>query len=357
MYGFQEYQEQITPEELLQIIPQEKIFEIIFGPIDLSKRYISPFRKDKRADCRFEYTEQGKLMFVDFGDTDSRTHRTCFGAIIDYNRGLTLSQAVTYILEYYKVENPRELLPSYSALNAQVNTFTPGSFKSKASITYNKRSYNKYDTLYWSSFYIKIEHLIEDNVFASSKFVVQTSKKRMVFTPFKYCYVIDFLDAVKVYQPYSSNFKWFTNCDEDHIGNIDNLPKSGQQLIIAKSYKDHRVLRNTLNLTNVIWFQNEGCVPSIDTLKNLVDRFQFITIFFDNDETGIKAAIKLFKIFSSIRLGCANIFILPSKLDRLGNEIWKDPGSFISKEGRKDFIAIIEELKLIINGKDTRDHT
>ena len=165
--------------------------------------------------------------------------------------------------------------------------------------------------------------------------------------------MFDFVDKIKIYQPYGGKYKWITNCDEDNIGNFDNLPPTGRELIIQKSYKDHRVLRNLEWGLNVIWFQNEGCVPSMDILVNLTQRFEYITIFFDNDEDGMKAAQKLCDIFNMIRESCARTVFLPKrrKHKQLYGDYLKDPGAFINKEGKQDFIKTLKQIG--INGKNT----
>src|SRR4029077_4179226 len=87
---------------------------------------------------------------------------------------------------------------------------------------------------------------------------------------------------------------------ENDVGNYNNLPPEGELLIITKSYKDHRVLRN-VGYNNVIWFQNEGCIPDRWILNNLVRRFKRIIVLFDSDYSGTMAAIKLCNILNVIR--------------------------------------------------------
>lgn len=350
MYGYEEYIE-IAPEQLLQKITQQEIFEFILkAPFSFSARYCSPFRDDLKPDCRFEERADGTILFVDFGErllNPSKTHRSAFGMVMDAFK-VTLSGAVRILCtEFGLSTNPKDYQDILKV------GYTGHGKPSGTEMTYLKKPFVKIDKIFWSQFYIKTDHLIEDNTFASNKFTVNGEKGFKIINVYRYCYVIDFIDKIKVYQPYSEKYRFITNCNENNIGNFDNLPDTGEELIIQKSYKDHRVLRNMDMSLNVIWFQNEGCVPDIDILKNIVSRFRLITIFFDNDEDGIKAAQKLVDIFNMLRPGCARMIYLPHrrKHKSLHGHYLKDPGEFIHKEGKIDFITVLKQIG--INGKNT----
>lgn len=340
MYGYENHID-ITPEQILQKVTQESIFELVLGqPFDFNERYISPFRDDTRPDCRFELRIDSTIVFVDFGEkfnNPHKTHRSCFGMVMD-RYGVSLEGAIRIICQKFN-------------LSTSISDYTPitTTHISKPHIDtvirYEKKDFNKSDVAHWNQFLIKTDHLVEDSVFSAKKFSINSSKGYRVINVYKYCYIIDFIDTVKIYQPYSTKYKWITNCNENCIGNIDNLPSKGDELIIQKSYKDHRVLRNIIDGLNIIWFQNEGCIPSMEILSNLIERFKLITIFFDNDYDGILAAIRLHEIFSGIKEGCCRIVHLPVFISR--NLTHKDPSEFIHGEGRKDTIQVLKQIKLL----------
>lgn len=339
MYGYVEYNE-ITPEQLLQKVSQEQIFEFVlkqsfkYG----ANQYISPFREDTRPGCRFEPRPDGTIVFVDFGErATGKTHRSCFAMVMEmYN--VSLSGAVDIICEHFGLSKNSSDYKPIIKTTEYIKQDNPSS----TIITYDKIPYAKRDILHWSQFIIRPEHLLEDNVFATNKFYIQgASGKRRTIQVYGHCYAIDFIDTVKIYQPYSEKYKWITNCDEDDIGNFDNLPATADELVITKSYKDHRVLRNLEQGYNVIWFQNEGCVPSEHILRNILSRFKLITLFFDNDLAGRKAAKKLMDILNHMRLGSTRSLYLPRRKYQ-----WKDPGQFVAKEGRKDLITTLKSIGL-----------
>lgn len=349
MYGYEEHIE-ITPEQLLQKVSQQEIFEwVLKAPFNINGRYLSPFREDTKPDCRFEERPDGTIVFVDFGERllTGKTHRSCFGMVMDaFN--VTMSGAVRAICSHFGLStnvSDYQLVDSISYERKEQGSLTE--------MTYEKKDFGKEDKWFWSQFLIKPEHLIEDNSFCASSFTVKNHKGYRRITTFKHCYVFDFIDKIKIYQPFRDRYKWVSNCDENCIGNFDNLPPTGRELIIQKSYKDHRVLRNLDWGLNVVWFQNEGCVPSIEILKNMVDRFEYITIFFDNDEDGIKAAQKLVDIFNMLKPDCARMVCMPRrrKHRQLFGKYLKDPGEFVQKEGRQDLMTALKSIG--INGKNS----
>ena len=350
MYGYQEHIE-LTPEQLLQKITQQEIFESVLQlPFNFGMRYCSPFREDKKPGCRFEERPDGTIVFVDFGEKflTGHTHRSCFGMVMDlYNVGI--GGAILAICSKFGLStNPKDYTPVIKSSYEVVSNNSQDTI-----ITYQEKFPVKSDVQFWSQYLIKMEHLKEDNNFSIRQFTVKNNKGTFVINTFKYSYVFDFIHQRKIYQPYNVKYKWISNCDENCIGNIDNLPLTGKELIIQKSYKDHRVLRNLDLGLNVIWFQNEGCVPDLTILKNLTERFELITIFFDNDDDGILAAQKLVEVFNSLREGCVRMIYLPKKRKhkQLHGMYLKDPGDFIHKEGRQDLIKVLKQIG--INGKDT----
>lgn len=336
MYGYYD-DTPITQEQVLQKVTQEQIFELVFKEtIDQSDRYLSPFRKDNNPNCRFQDSKDGSiLLFIDFGDKLT-THRNCFKAVMD-KFNLTHDAAIRIILSHFGLSDKKE---DYQ----QAIVYIPKTTEDiPTTITYDRIPYQKKDSIWWSQFLIQTSECLEDNVYATNRFRIEGRKGKKSIPIFNLGYAMDFITRHKIYQPQSRpEFRWITNCDENDIGNFDNLPATGELLTIAKSYKDHRVVRNTRLVSHVIWVQNEGCVPDLYILIDIARRFKTIVIFFDNDEAGVKAALKLCNLFNEIREGCCKMVHLPVPIS--GNAIWKDPGQFISKEGKQDLITVLKQI-------------
>lgn len=336
MYGYEEYFD-LTPEHILQKVSQEQIFGIVFKEEIIldCKCYRNPLRVDKHPECRFEYCNN-VLLFIDFADK-KRTHRSCFRMIMD-KYGVDMNSALRIICNYFEL--------SYSSVDyKEVNIEDNESsiiVKTPLIITFNSKEFNSYDKRYWSQYLIYPEQLIEDEVYSLKNFTIQGKR----ITPLGLCYGYTFPDGkIKVYQPYTNpKYKWITNCDNNVVGNIHNLPEKGDKLIVSKSYKDCRVLRN-LGFKNVIWFQNEGQVPCDAINIDLISRFKEIVFFYDNDEAGLEAGDKLMSIYNSYKTGCSSKVHLPKRCE------WKDPSDFIRKEGREDLVKVLKKINLY--AKDT----
>lgn len=336
MYGYEQHTD-IALEQILQKVDQRSIFEFVFKiPIDYNSKYSSPLRKDKNPGCRFSEREDGTMLFIDFGEKNlsGHTHRTCFNMVMD-RYDTNMQGAIQIILQHFGLPfNVEDYIPI-----EKTNFISGGNNSDETELKYDKKPFpTRLDIGYWSQFLIRPEHLVEDNTFCVQRFSIKNQKKGYrVITPYKYCYVFDFYPKKKIYQPFNEQFKWITNCSENNIGNIDNLPPTGDELIIQKAYKDHRIIRNVIEGSNVIWLQNEGCIPDTFILKGLVDRFRLLTIFYDNDEAGILAAIKLHGELEKLRVECSRIVHMPF------GEV-KDIGEFMPREGRKDTLTILKHI-------------
>jgi hypothetical protein len=336
MYGFQNFIP-LTTEEILKRISQSDIFKIIFKehPV-LGKYYISPFRNDDNAGCFFEYYNS-KLFFVDFAD--EITHRDCFGVICDYFN-INYIQSLEYINSYYKLGLNYSNDDTKPVIYEPVN-YTNNVKKTKTEFIFKPRNFNNSDIEYWEQYGITIKQLKEDGVYPIIWFKIIKDVKITTIRPIVNSYVYTGFEnnKIKIYTPLTNNkkFKWFTNCTQDDVGNIDNLPISGKKLIITKSYKDWRVLTN-YNI-NGVWLQNEGGIPNMSILSNLSNRFEEIIIFFDNDITGKKQSEKLKLIINSNFPKKARIVFLEGLL--------KDPSDYYANNGRLELLFQLIKYKLL----------
>lgn len=348
MYGYEEYIDNLLPEHILQRVTQEQIFEFVlqqsFHP---DKKYKAPYREDNHAGCNFGIREDGTILFQDFTQPKGYTHKSCFRVIMD-TYGVNLTEAVHIIVRHFDL--PREIsaynsniLPSVIPRSRYINEKDED--RPKSIIEYDKIDYRKVDKLHWSKFIITVDDLFEDNVFATNRVTIFRENVRKSFPIYGLGYAIDFLDAVKIYQPYSETHKFITSCTENHIGNIDNIPATGEVLVIAKSYKDHRVIRNLVPDLPVIWFQSESekALPHRDILESLLGRYDTIIIFYDNDIPGIVGAHRLNVALYNIIAGKSRIVKIPlSMADK-----FKDISSYVEREGRKDTLKLLKQIKLI----------
>lgn len=346
MYGYVKYIP-LTSEEVLKRVSQKDIFKALFNEdivLDKEKLYTAPYRKDDHADCWFEEFE-GKLCFVDFASPGKKS-KTCFDVIM-LLYGLTFPQSVEWCNSEFKLGLGNSSTKKVKKIIVESN-FTQEeeiikSFK-KRTITLLPREFNHKDRQFWGKYEISSLNLIEDKVKAVEMYRAY-NRRNEPFTvrPISVCYAYtEFPEGrVKVYTPNSTTSKWITNCNQDDVGSIEHLKNKGELLIISKSYKDCRVLRN--QGLNCIWFQNEGMFPNEKIIRGLTKRFKHILVWFDNDEAGIVNSRILVAYINSIHPNKARSIMLPVNL--LPQNI-KDPSDLIFHKGVNE---LTEFLKLVLN--------
>lgn len=336
----------IDKKELLKYVTEEDIFEIVFGFKPKEYDYVtSPLREDKNPGCWFQYSFAGRLKFVDFGSQfyikgDRLTMMDCFDVVQQYFKLPNLYQTLRFIKRTLIDGKDLPELPEEQIGKHRVE-------KSRVNIKFTPRVFSLLDKDFWFNKYeIFKENLIEDKVFPVLNYRVTNSKfgdYSVTARSLTYCYTDFESGNVKIYRPEETGKRRFlTNCNQNDIGGYNFLPQFGKHLIITKSYKDYRVLKNQ-GLT-VVWFQNEGMYPTLEVLLPLCKRFKKVTVFFDNDKTGIEAAEKLVSIINSYIPNTANYIHLP--LECLPQQI-KDPSDFIYKKGRKQLIKFLSQNKLL----------
>ena len=99
-------------------------------------------------------------------------------------------------------------------------------------------------------------------------------------------------DKFQIYSPYlDKSKKWFNNMSGLCHG-LDQLPKTGELLIINSSRKDIMCLFETSGVLSIAPTSETSNIPK-DVLKDLKNRFKRIVIWFNNDQAGLKAAHKM----------------------------------------------------------------
>lgn len=336
--------EEISPQAILERVPQEHIFHLALGFYPEVKKYIiNPLRankKDTRPGAWFSWYN-GKLYLVDFAD--ERTHRTCFQSIQDAF-GLTFREALLYINQQFDLgfEGEGEIKPKKFIVQENNEVVT----KKRSIIEYTSKAFDSYHKKYWSAYEITSNQLLSDGIVAVSnfKFYSKKTEKWHFVTPLTNDVTFAITDPlwddrVKICRALvkDKKQKWTNTTTKEDIGGTSNLEFLGKLLIIKKSYKDWRVVTN--QGFQAIWVQNEGMLPNIDTLLPLISTFDNILIWFDNDDAGIKAAIKMKEYLNPYHNSISTTH-LPTSLLR---QNITDPSDCIKKD-KKFFKQFINKL-------------
>ena len=350
-YEYRESRIFISKEEILMRVTQEEIFKMVLGYLPREHTYInSPFRQDAIPDCYFEWYK-GTMWLIDWAEPmPKKRHRDCFNVIQDHFN-VSFYESLGVINKHFNLNllsghhgDSSEVLKRKEhiiALKKKIKTVHGMPFKARM---FN----NQGDRQFWSSFQITRSNLIEDEVFPIIWYKVfsKTLKNYVVIRPSTRSYLIgNFKERKKFYTPdKKGKGKWATNCNANDIWGYKDLPLKGKRLIISKSYKDWRVLKNQ-KVGNIIAFQNEGAYPSQDILNSLLNRFEEIIVFFDNDSAGIKFAKKLVDHINKIFPGKARSIHLRESLQK---ENISDPSDLLKNKGKEPLTEFLLENKLIV---------
>ena len=320
----------IDKDTILQYIGEKDIFKIVFGYTPIEDEYItSPFRVDNKPGCKFIISHNDKLVFNDFAST--MPYMDCFDAIQIHYGFKSFYQTLRFLHKTY-VQGKKPIISGArptSIIKARTT-----------SIQIENRLYERKDINYWKQYGITIENLIADHVHAVSKYKVLKSKtngqvKRVydicyAYTPFK-------KGRMKLYFPKrKGKVRFLSTCTKNDLGLLANHPTLGNKVIITKSYKDCRVLRNLGY--HSIWIQSEGTLPKYSILYEQVGGYRSIYLWYDNDPAGKKAADIFITTYTSLKI--TNI-CLPDAL-------YLDGVTDVSDYYKKNKRGLMEFLKSVI---------
>jgi hypothetical protein len=174
------------------------------------------------------------------------------------------------------------------------------------------RQWRQHDINFWKQFGITLDILKKYNVEPISHIFIND----LIITADKhaYCFIEykDGQETYKIYQPYNKDYKWLNNHNSSVWQGWEQLPQSGEQLIITKSLKDVMSLNSVFGVPSVS-LQAEGLRPKKHVMRELHLRFKEIYILYDNDfdkkqNWGQNFAKELAEEFNLINLCIPSVF-------------------------------------------------
>lgn len=280
---------ELTKDNILLKLPELAIFEYYFGEkISLNRSYKNPLRIDNNPGCKFFIGRTGKLLFIDTSRRNSV--RDCFGFICDkYN--CKLYKALQIINRDFKLGFEGKPLDHlvYDYSWPSLDVFEKA--KEEKRLLCLKRNWEFYDKEYWGQYGITLKVLSKFNVipvqtvFKGNKILWRNSRENPI-----YCYNFPNENKKKIYRPKEKDrsYRFMSSGGMSGIyQGFDQLPAKGDLLIITKSLKDVMVL--DMFGYNAIAPHSENYPIPLDFYDNLMDRFDNIILFYDNDEAGKKA--------------------------------------------------------------------
>ncbi len=320
----------ISIDDVRRITTDYEVVNKYLGISVVPSNINSILREDKNPSlCIFPYKDS--LFFKDFGTNQSGN----IYQLLSLYWNIPLNQV------YRKIYNDFTSVNYKSCCCKNRITKTIIKKKSNIDIKVKIREWKPWDIEYWSSYGINKQWLNYCDIFPISYiFLIHQNGEQIVISADKYAYVYierkDNKVTLKIYQPYSTNFKWMSKHDASVWDLWTKIPDKGDKLIITSSRKDALCLWANTGIPSLS-LQGEGYIPKEKVINQLKDRYKKIYVFYDND----------FK--NKVNNGRNYGRILAEKFNLQQIEIpteykSKDPSDLYKNWGKEVFLNVINSL-------------
>ena len=319
---------------------------------DIIKRYMgidtfpctcqSPLRDDDKNPSFAMREIFGKIYWKDFGTGETGSAVTLMARLW----GVKYKEALLKI----SLDTERRV-PAFELLRRYKGRIH---LTSDSTMDVKIREWKDWDIEFWKSFGISKDFCKWCNVFPVShvfftKKDSDTGRKYTITVPAdKYAYAYmewkDDKQSIKLYQPFSQTMKWLSK----HDASVWDLWKqafrwaderSDKAVIITSSRKDAMCLWENLGVP-AMSLQGEGYIPKPQVMKQVLDRFKTVYLWYDNDYShednnpGQDNARKIIEMYPSIRNIC-----IPAEYES------KDPSDLVKNKGKKELKKIWMKAK------------
>ena len=251
------------------------------GKIKLNEAISSPFRQDTNPSWSVFRSNGDGVMYKDFSTGES-------GNVVKFVQTM---RSLSYHDALKKIWEDLILMKRPAKKVKDTDTVTT----TTKNIEVKRKNFTKIDDLYWDQFGITREVLKKFNVAPIECYWVDGELKPYRYTPDNPMYAYKVFSKFKIYRPLAKEkaYKWRTNCSNIDIQGWEQLPISGDTLIITKSLKDVMAL-HVLGFTAIAAASENSDIPKV-AIDNLKKRFKHICVLFDNDLPGVQGAEKFAK--------------------------------------------------------------
>ncbi|MBV1928769.1 MAG: hypothetical protein KUG81_04580 [Gammaproteobacteria bacterium] len=274
----------VTKEGLLEKVTDVEIYRFYTGKnVVLGKNIISPLQAETSPSFGYFLGASGEMCFNDFrlgGGDCIKFVQKLFK--LDYFEALSkivVDFNLTNHFEHKKFSRTSRVLGTDKIMDrgeiikAEVSK----------SLKVRRRAWKAHDIAYWAMFGITKRTLDLyqvfpiDYIFFGNSNPMAAEKYAYVFYEYK-----DGETTIKIYQPFSKNYKWLNSHNSSVWQGWSQLPKSGGVLVITKSLKDVMAITTVLKVASVS-LQSESTSPKSAIMKQLFNRFSTLYVMYDND--------------------------------------------------------------------------
>lgn len=317
-----------TLKDITSSISEIELLGYYFDIVQLPALICSPLRKDTKPSFGLFCNSDNKVYYRDFANGDTGNLYTLLGKLWNCSYDKVIERIVQDT--HSNTEKVRTISKSVKSDKRQ----------SQSEISVKIRDWKQHDFEYWESYGISKKWLEFGRVYPISHIFITKGKERSCFPAEKYAYVyVEFKDnnpTFKVYQPFSERYKWMSKHDSSVWDLWQQLPKSGDKLIITSSRKDALAIWENTGIPATS-LQGEGYLPKPQVIEELKSRFKEIFVLFDNDYNASENHGRLYGEHFSKMCGLKQIEI-PNSYHS------KDSSDVVKNHNRKTLREIILSL-------------
>lgn len=272
----------INVEELEKKVSQVEILGHYFHIDVLPIVICSPLRVDRNPSFGIYPRENGKIGYKDFKTSDSGDIYNLLGELWGTSLNDTTSRIYSELQNILdkKQENSIKIMPS---IGNKIKRFSKESI-----LKCRVRDWKPWDIAYWEQYGVSIEWLKFAKIYPISHILITQKDKNYALPADKLAYVyVEFKDGVeslKIYQPYNEEYKWTNKHDASVWDLWQQLPATGDYLIITSSRKDALCIWENTGIP-CCSLQAESYLPKESVVNELKTRFKHVFILYDNDYT------------------------------------------------------------------------
>jgi hypothetical protein len=281
MFG---WKKDLTLDNIYSQIGDYEIFSYYIGKdFKIGRPFNHPLREDRNPSFSI-YRRGDRLLWKDFSTDDG-------GSSISFvmkKYGITFPEALNVINSDFRLG-----LESYGAIEKPSmeyfgvpNKVDISHIPEEKSINIRQIKPNRKHFDYWEQYGISTNTLNKYNVLPISHFWIDG--RRIVTNNVTFAYAFG-NRKYKILQP-DSPFKWITNCSANILQGYQQLPESGELLIITSSLKDVMVLWEMGYIA--VAPQAESTVIPQKLLDELQGRFKKLILYYNNDDAGFRSMDK-----------------------------------------------------------------
>ena len=267
---------ELTKDNIFSEITQYDIFSYYIPDFDaINKSFCSPLRNNIKQSCRVQSFDD-VLIYKDFGTGES------FDAIgfVKSKFGCTYKEVLSIISADFNLGLHSKTIEKQSMGFIGERRVKQESVPEVSVLKIKRRDFNNtIDKDYWTKAGWDKKILKHFKVVALSHLWVNDMCFTMKNDNPSYAYILD-PGIYKILSPYSE-YKWISNCSSEHVQGWEQLPPTGDLVIITSSLKDCGTLYRYGY--SAIAPTSETTGVSIDTITELQSRFKRVVVFYDND--------------------------------------------------------------------------